>query len=109
MVYMSSVLEMYEKLIGSMLSAQPTPSPAVGGAGDAAGGRPNGDVRTQLSSLLKKVQNLRRQYYQEEDRFRERLTAVREIQVEKTQNSQMSSHAVRRRRGAAVCEVHIEM
>lgn len=90
MVYMSSVLEMYENLIGSMLEAQATPSPAVGSsghqtgatAGDAANRQASGDVRTQLNSLLKKVQRLRKEYYQEEDQFRERLQAVRHIQVE---------------------------
>lgn len=76
MVYMSSVLEKYDNLIDSMLKAQPTPSP------DAESRQASGDVRMQLSSLLKKVQDLRREYYQEEDRFREKLTVVGNIQVE---------------------------
>lgn len=80
MVYMSSVLEMYDNLINSMLKAQPTTSPAS--VGDTARREASGDIRMQLNSLLEKVRDLRREYYQEEDQFRKRLKAVRHVQVE---------------------------
>lgn len=94
MLYMSGMLEMYEQLIGHMLKQLPTPSPktaasagrgaataAAAAASDAVMGA-GGDVRKQLSYILKKVQDLRKHHYHEQDQFLQGLKALRHIPVE---------------------------
>lgn len=91
---MSGMLEMYEQLIGRMLKQLPTPSPktaasagrgaaaaTAAAASDAAMGA-GGDVRKQLSYILKKVQDLRKHHYHEQNQFLEGLQALRHIPVE---------------------------
>lgn len=86
---MGGMLEMYEQLIGHMLKQLPTPSPktavsagrGAAAASDAAMGA-GGDVRKQLSYILKKVQDLRTHHYHEQDQFLQRLKALRQIPVE---------------------------
>uniref|UniRef100_A0A3Q4AT56 Interferon gamma n=1 Tax=Mola mola TaxID=94237 RepID=A0A3Q4AT56_MOLML len=91
MVYMSSVLDMYEKMFGHMLKQLPTPSPklaastgrqaAAGSASDAPTGAGE-DVRKQLTYILKKVQDLKRHHYQKQDQFLQKLYSVRHIQID---------------------------
>uniref|UniRef100_A0A3Q3W7L6 Interferon gamma n=1 Tax=Mola mola TaxID=94237 RepID=A0A3Q3W7L6_MOLML len=77
MVYMSSVLDMYEKMFGHMLKQLPTPS----SASDAPTGAGE-DVRKQLTYILKKVQDLKRHHYQKQDQFLQKLYSVRHIQID---------------------------
>lgn len=86
MVYMSGVLEMYEKLLGHMLKQLPTPSPKTAElaghqAATAATATTDGDVRKQLSYILKKVQDLRRHRYHEQNQILQGLHALKHIQV----------------------------
>lgn len=95
MLYMGGMLEMYEQLIGKMLKQLPTPSPktavsagrGAAAASDAAAASgaamgAGGDVRKQLSYILKKVHDLRTRHYHEQDQFLQRLKALRQIPVE---------------------------
>lgn len=92
---MSGVLEMYEKLIGNMLKQLPTPSPKMAenagdqaaavtpAAGTAAAMGAGGDVRKQLSYILKKVHILRTRHYQEQDQFLQALQVLSHVKVQK--------------------------
>nr|AFM31242.1 interferon gamma [Epinephelus coioides] len=87
-VFMGGVLEAYEKLLGEML--KPTPSPQVTGnnqlpasAGTASNGEvaAGGDLRKQLSYLLKKVTDLRKHRYNEREKVLQGLRDLKDIQM----------------------------
>lgn len=95
---MGGVLETYEKLIGQMLKELPTPSPHTAGSSNeglasaiTAGpgttsdtrSEEGGDVKMELNYILKKVQDLKRHKYQEQDKLLQRLQALKHIQVER--------------------------
>ncbi|XP_076578573.1 interferon gamma-like [Chaetodon auriga] len=95
-VFMGGVLETYEKLIGHMMKQLPTQSPqtassnmdpasaviptagTAGGAGTGAGV----DVRKELGYILKKVQELRKQRYHEQEKLLQGLQSLRHIQMD---------------------------
>ncbi|XP_023270603.1 uncharacterized protein LOC111661319 [Seriola lalandi dorsalis] len=85
-VFLGGVLEAYEKIIGQMLKELPTPSPQTVTAAPSnnADTRLQGgeDVRVQLSYILKKVQELRKHHYQEQDMFLQRLQALKHIKMD---------------------------
>ncbi|XP_040005620.1 interferon gamma-like [Xiphias gladius] len=94
-VFMGGVLETYEKLIGHMLNELPTPSPETAGSqgGPAAaipaapgtasddGSQAGRTVREDLNYILKKVQELRRHHYQEQDKLLQELRTLGHIQM----------------------------
>ncbi|XP_034382228.1 interferon gamma-like isoform X1 [Cyclopterus lumpus] len=90
-VFMGGVLETYEKLIGQMLKQLPTPTPQTAGSNElpgsaaiADGGEVGAgeDVRTQLSYILKKVQELRKHRYQEQEKLLQELRDLKHIQMD---------------------------
>ncbi|NP_001347663.1 interferon gamma 1 precursor [Lates calcarifer] len=96
-VFMGGVLETYEKLIGQMLKELPTPSPHTAGSSNeglasaiTAGpgttsdtrSEEGGDVKMELNYILKKVQDLKRHKYQEQDKLLQRLQALKHIQMD---------------------------
>ncbi|KAM6961892.1 interferon gamma-like [Tautogolabrus adspersus] len=86
-VFMGGVLETYEKLLGHMLKQLPTPSPLTTELPNAilihdAGTGTNKDVRVKLSYILKKVQDLRRHRYQEQEKLLQNLQALKHIEME---------------------------
>lgn len=95
-VFMGGVLEAYEKLLGEMLKQLPTPSPQVAGnnqlpasavtpaAGTASNGEvaAGGDLRKQLSYLLKKVTDLRKHRYNEQEKVLQGLRDLKDIQMD---------------------------
>uniref|UniRef100_A0A8C3G8C8 Interferon gamma n=1 Tax=Cyclopterus lumpus TaxID=8103 RepID=A0A8C3G8C8_CYCLU len=70
-VFMGGVLETYEKLIGQMLKQLPTPTPQTAGSNE-----------TQLSYILKKVQELRKHRYQEQEKLLQELRDLKHIQMD---------------------------
>ncbi|XP_070710108.1 interferon gamma-like [Pempheris klunzingeri] len=88
MIFMGAVLETYEKLIGQMLKNLPTASPQTVGSTDRPGtagvaeGETVKDVRTELSYVLKRVQDLRRQDYQEEEKVLQGLLSLKHIKMD---------------------------
>ncbi|XP_029283886.1 interferon gamma-like [Cottoperca gobio] len=92
-VFMVGVLETYERLIEQMLRQLPTPSPQTALAGTASGseGEAGGDVRTELSYILKKIQYLRKYRYQEQEKLLQSLKTLKHIQMD---NSVVQSKAL---------------
>lgn len=86
MLFMGGVLEMYDKLIGRMLGQLPTPSPETAVTGGAKGADSDhaAPVRKQLSYLLKKVNQLRKNHYQEQDQVLHDLQKLGKVQVPTT-------------------------
>ncbi|XP_041637030.1 interferon gamma-like [Cheilinus undulatus] len=86
-VFMGGVLETYEKILGLMLNQLPTPSPVTnqlpnaGAANDAETGG-NEDLRPKLNFILKKVHDLRKNEYQEQERLLQNLDALKNIKME---------------------------
>ncbi|XP_031715081.1 interferon gamma-like [Anarrhichthys ocellatus] len=90
-VFMGGVLEIYEKLLGQMLKDLPTPTPQTAGSNEipaaavtASGGEVGmgEDVRTELSYILNKVQELRKHRYQEQEKLLHELRALKHIQMD---------------------------
>ncbi|KAM9846084.1 interferon gamma [Aulostomus maculatus] len=85
-VFMVGVLEAYEKLLGTMLQQQPTPSPqaaaagAIGSSDITAEPRASGDVRTDLSYILKMVKELKTHHYLKQRRLLKGLRDLDHIQ-----------------------------
>jgi len=78
---MGGVLETYEKLIGQMLQQLPAhPTPQAAESNELPAG---GDVRAELSYVLKKVQELRKHRYREQEALLQELRALRHLQVER--------------------------
>ncbi|XP_040885588.1 interferon gamma-like [Toxotes jaculatrix] len=96
MVIFGGILETYEKLINRMLKQLPTPSPQTAGSVEgltsaitAAPGTASDaksasgmSVRSELSFILEKVQELKKNYYQEEDKLLKGLQTIRHIQMD---------------------------
>lgn len=85
---MGGVLETYEKLLGQMLNQLPTASPQTAGNNDApavttAATTAGEDVRMELNYILKKVTDLRKRRYQEQEKLLQGLKALKNIQVER--------------------------
>lgn len=86
---MGGVLETYERLIGHMLAQLPTPSPPSGGekpsSVTAGPGTPREeDVRSKLSFILGKVQELKKHRYEEQMKVLHGLQNLRHIKVRTT-------------------------
>lgn len=98
LIFMGGVLESYEKLLGHMLKQLPTPSPQITGSnaqpGSAitaassstnnSGSLPGTDVRSELNYILKKVQELKKHRYHEQEKLLQGLETLRDIKVEST-------------------------
>lgn len=96
LIFMGGVLESYEKLLGHMLKQLPTPSPQIavsnaqpGSAITPASSSPNNaglvagrDVRSELNYILKKVQELKKRRYHEQEKLLQGLQTLRDIKVE---------------------------
>ncbi|XP_030576445.1 interferon gamma-like [Archocentrus centrarchus] len=96
LVFMGGVLDSYEKLFGHMLKQLPTPSPQIAGSnaqpGSAvtaassdpsnAGSAAGRDVRSQLKYILRKVQELKRHRYQEQEKLLQGLQTLRHIKMD---------------------------
>lgn len=97
MLFMGGVLEMYDKLIDRMLGQLPTPSPETTMTGGTKGANSDNaaPVRKQLSYLLKKVKELRRHHYQEQNQLLHDLHKLDKIQVPTTRPSMWSRPWVR--------------
>ncbi|XP_063316862.1 interferon gamma-like [Pelmatolapia mariae] len=95
LIFMGGVLESYEKLLGHMLKQLPTPSPQITGSnaqpGSAitpassstnnAGSVAGRDVRSELNYILKKVQELKKRRYHEEEKLLQGLQTLRDIKM----------------------------
>ncbi|XP_070785135.1 interferon gamma-like [Enoplosus armatus] len=85
-VFMGGVLETYEKLLGQMLKQLPTQSPLTAtpgtGTGSDAETGPDGEVRTELNFILKKVQDLRKHRYHEQDKLLQGLQSLKHIEMD---------------------------
>ncbi|XP_045896220.1 interferon gamma-like isoform X1 [Micropterus dolomieu] len=92
MVFMGGVLDTYEKLISHMLKQLPTPSPQEAGTHPASAVTPTaggdaevgdgGDIRAELSYILKKVQDLKLKGYREQEKLLRGLQALKHIQMD---------------------------
>ncbi|XP_056280621.1 interferon gamma-like [Pseudoliparis swirei] len=79
-LFMGGVLETYEKLIGQMLQQLPAhPTPQAAESNELPAG---GDVRAELSYVLKKVQELRKHRYREQEALLQELRALRHLQID---------------------------
>ncbi|XP_068995495.1 interferon gamma 1 [Embiotoca jacksoni] len=78
MMVMSGILDSYEKLIGHMLKQLPTPSPQMTAGGSEAGG----DIKTSLNYILNKIQLLKDNNYQEQNKVLLQLHAFKHIQMD---------------------------
>uniref|UniRef100_A0A3Q3BMR8 Uncharacterized LOC102303515 n=1 Tax=Haplochromis burtoni TaxID=8153 RepID=A0A3Q3BMR8_HAPBU len=95
LIFMGGVLESYEKLLGHMLKQLPTPSPQIavsnaqpGSAITPASSSPNNaglvagrDVRSELNYILKKVQELKKRRYHEQEKLLQGLQTLRDIKM----------------------------
>lgn len=82
MIYMSAILQTYDKILNQMLDQLPTPGPSTaqtsGDQGAAAG---TAELRSQLNYILKKITNLRTQHYNKPEQLLKKLQPLREVQV----------------------------
>lgn len=82
-MFVGAVLETYDQLLGQMLKQLPTPAPKTDESnGLPASVAPGDNVRTELTYILKKVQELRKHRYQEQEKLLLQLRALKHIQVE---------------------------
>ncbi|XP_034019352.1 interferon gamma-like [Thalassophryne amazonica] len=92
-IFVSSVLETYENMIGQMLNQLSNTSSGTGEikeghastitmatAGD--GGRAKAEIREELNYILKKVQDLRILHYQQQKTLLQELQDVRQIKMD---------------------------
>ncbi|XP_059181988.1 interferon gamma-like [Centropristis striata] len=90
-LFMSVVLEVYEKLIDHMLKQLPsaqnttdtsndTPAPAAAAA--AAKAEKGNEVRTQLKYLKGKISQLKTNRYQEQEKFLQEMKSLKHIQMD---------------------------
>ncbi|KAM9327484.1 interferon gamma-like isoform 2-T2 [Pholidichthys leucotaenia] len=86
MVFMSGVLETYDKLIRHMLNQMPTSSPQTTGSEDTSAPistSTSSSVREDLNYILKMVQTLRRKHdYQEQEKLLQGLQNLKDIQMD---------------------------
>ena len=93
MVYMSNILDIYERMFDHMLKQLPTPSPklaaitghqaATGSANDVPTGA-GGDIKKQLTYIRNKMRELKKHHYQKQDQFLQKLYTDRHIKVGRT-------------------------
>nr|NP_001347661.1 interferon gamma 1 precursor [Monopterus albus] len=86
-VFMGGVLETYEKLLSHMLKNLPTPSPQTTGSRElpvtaTPGTAGSEDVKAQLRYILKRVQDLRKYSYQDQEKLLQGLHSLRHIQMD---------------------------
>ena len=79
MVYMSAVLQTYDQLLKQMLRQLPVATPTA--AEGTAAATVTADLRTQLSYILKKITDLRTQYYRKHEELLKKLQPLRHVQV----------------------------
>ncbi|XP_028426874.1 interferon gamma [Perca flavescens] len=96
-VFMGSVLETYEKLIGQMLKQQPTPTPQTAGSNErlasaAAGDASDDRIRTGLNYILRKVKELKKHHYKEQEELLQELKGLEHIKLD---NHVVQSKALR--------------
>uniref|UniRef100_A0A3Q2UXK2 Uncharacterized LOC102303515 n=1 Tax=Haplochromis burtoni TaxID=8153 RepID=A0A3Q2UXK2_HAPBU len=77
LIFMGGVLESYEKLLGHMLKQLPTPSPQIA----VSNAQPGRDVRSELNYILKKVQELKKRRYHEQEKLLQGLQTLRDIKM----------------------------
>ncbi|XP_068163344.1 interferon gamma-like isoform X2 [Antennarius striatus] len=82
MLYMGGVLETYDKMIGQMLIQLPTSDPPTANAVANANGAQLSDVKTELRYILKKIQELKRHRFNEQQKLLNGLQALRRIQTD---------------------------
>ncbi|XP_035814446.1 interferon gamma-like [Amphiprion ocellaris] len=84
MVFMSGVLETYEKLFGQMLRQLPTSTPPTADSTTPSTGtglQPGQSVRSNLTYMLGKIKELKKGYFQEEEKLLHELHGLRRIQT----------------------------
>uniref|UniRef100_A0A3P8U4H3 Interferon gamma n=1 Tax=Amphiprion percula TaxID=161767 RepID=A0A3P8U4H3_AMPPE len=84
MVFMSGILETYEKLFGQMLRQLPTSTPPTADSTTPSTGtglQPGQSVRSNLTYMLGKIKELKKGYFQEEEKLLHELHGLRRIQV----------------------------
>nr|XP_040028536.1 interferon gamma 1 [Gasterosteus aculeatus aculeatus] len=82
-VFVGAVLETYDQLLGQMLKQLPTPAPKTDESNALpASVAPGDNVRTELTYILKKVQELRKHRYQEQEKLLLQLRALKHIQMD---------------------------
>uniref|UniRef100_A0A3Q1ERP4 Interferon gamma n=1 Tax=Acanthochromis polyacanthus TaxID=80966 RepID=A0A3Q1ERP4_9TELE len=79
MVFMSGVLETYEKLFGQMLNQLPTSTPPSTGTRTRL--QPGQSVRSNLNYVLGMIKEIKKGYFQEEEKLLDELRDLRHIQV----------------------------
>ncbi|XP_073336990.1 interferon gamma-like [Pagrus major] len=92
MLFMGSILDTYEKLIGHMLKQHPTVGPQTAGSSEHlasavgttsnAGTGASGDLREDLTYILGKVRELKRKRFQEQEKILHGLQAVKHVQMD---------------------------
>ncbi|XP_029350896.1 interferon gamma [Echeneis naucrates] len=80
-LFLGGVFEVYEKLFERMLQELPTPGPETATAG-GAGPETGNNVRSQLTYILEKVQELRKHNYQQQNKLLQRLHELKHIQMD---------------------------
>ncbi|XP_042367435.1 interferon gamma-like [Plectropomus leopardus] len=91
-VFMGGVLETYVNLLEQMLKQLPTQSPPTAennqlpesAAGTASDGQvaADGDVRKELNFILRKVKDLRKHRYHEQEKLLKELSNLKEIKMD---------------------------
>nr|ATB56374.1 interferon gamma [Acanthopagrus schlegelii] len=84
LLLMGGILDTYEKLLGHMLKQQPTASPQTASVStdsyEQAGA--SGDVRGDLKFILKKVQELKKKKFHEQEMILRGLQDLKHIQMD---------------------------
>ncbi|XP_039647037.1 interferon gamma-like [Perca fluviatilis] len=91
-VFIGGVLETYEKLIGQMLKQQPTPTPQTAGSTERPASAGDANVRKGLNYILKKVKELKKHHYKEQEKLLQELKALEHIKLD---NRVVQSKALR--------------
>ncbi|XP_051807572.1 interferon gamma-like [Acanthochromis polyacanthus] len=86
MVFMSGVLETYEKLFGQMLNQLPTSTPPTADSTPPSTGtrtrlQPGQSVRSNLNYVLGMIKEIKKGYFQEEEKLLDELRDLRHIQI----------------------------
>lgn len=82
MIYMSAILQTYDKILNQMLKQLPTPSPTTAQtSGDKGAAADTTKLRTQLNYILEKITTLRRLHYNKPEQLLKKLQPLTEVQV----------------------------
>ncbi|TWW64931.1 interferon gamma 1 [Takifugu flavidus] len=81
MIYMSAILQTYDKILNQMLKELPTPGPTTA---QSSGDKGTAELRSQLNYILKKITNLRIQHYNKPEQLLKMLQPLREVQFNNT-------------------------